>query len=561
MDNQIRYTVTANDMLSGKLQGMNSSAQALEGTMGGLSKLMGTLGVGFAVFKGLEFVKEGVEKVEQLHQAMAQVEAGLESTGGAAGMTMDSLGAMAGEMSARMKFGRADIMDMQAQMLTFGGLTKENFPAIGDAIANVASRIGMDLHGMSIQFGKAMDNPSEGIKKLSRQGVLFSKEQTAAIDALVAKGNIVKAQQIMLTEIQNKYGGSAEAAFNADPLARFNKMMGSLKMSVGEFAMEILTSAMPAIENIGQAFKDFGGWIKDIVHWFKEHQTVSEFLKVTLGSIVAMIVIYNAVQKISALYTAFTTTSMIAQAFSTAMLTAGLGGASAAGMVWAGVMGVVNAIMAINPVMLVVIAIGLLIGAIYEVIKHFHDWGAAITLIMGPIGLLVSAIMSIYGHWQSIKDAFNSDGIIGGLKRIGIVLLDTMLYPLQQLLELASKLPGVGDLAGQGAKKILELRKGMDLVLPEESQKKTSKGLEGVKKPASMGMGALKPLGTTDEKKDKTKAVSGNKVVTINVSIGNLINDFQIKTTNLQESTTAIKDKVLQALTSAVNDSQIVAGQ
>jgi Prophage tail length tape measure protein len=559
MDTEVKYTVTANDLLSRILQGMNANAKALEGTMGGLSTMVKTLGVGFSVFQGLNFVKEGIHKFEELHQAMAQVEAGLESTGGAAGMTMESITAMASEMSSKMKFGKTDLMDMSAQMLTFGGLTKENFPAIGEAIANVATRIGMDLHGMSIQFGKAMDNPSEGIRKLSRQGVLFSKQQSDQIDALVAKGNIVAAQQIMLTEIQNKYGGSAEAAFNADPLAKFSKMMGSLRMAVGEAAMELLKTLMPSIELIAKGFKDLGGWIKNGIHWLKEHQEITGFLKITLGSMVAMIITYNAVQKISALYTAFTTTSMIAQAFSTAAITAGFAGASTSGMIWAGVMGVVNAVMALNPVMLVVIAIGLLIGAIYEVVKHFHEWGAAVTLMMGPLGWLVSAIMSIYGHWQSIKDAFQSDGIIGGLKRIGIVLMDTMLYPLQQLLELASKIPGVGNLAGAGAKKILEMRKSLDLVLPEETAKKDNKLKEKPK-----GLASVKPMSIGEvgkEKKDKSSGVTGSKSVTINVTIGNLVNEFTVKTTNITEGSKDIKDKIAMVLTSALNDSQIIAGQ
>ncbi|MBC7382252.1 MAG: hypothetical protein H7296_04560 [Bacteroidia bacterium] len=247
---------------------------------------------------------------------------------------------------------------------------------------------------------------------------------------------------------------------------------------------------------------------------------------------------------------------MIAQTFSAAALTAGMGGASIAGMTWAGVMGVVNAIMAANPVMLIVIGIGLLIGVVYEVIKHFHDWGAAITLLMGPFGLLISAIMSLYSHWQSIKDAFENGGIVAGLKRIGIVLLDTLLYPLQQVMEWVGKITGA-DWAKGAANSIKEMRKQMDLITPEETKAKTVTSPAGARKQIQ----GTKTETTALKAKEKSKEVSGNKVVTINVSIGNLINDFQIKTTNIQESASAIHDKVVQALTSAINDSQLIAGQ
>jgi hypothetical protein len=72
------------------------------------------------------------------------------------------------------------------------------------------------------------------------------------------------------------------------------------------------------------------------------------------------------------------------------------------------------------------------------------------------------------------------------------------------------------------------------------------------------------PLSTTaaaGKVKDtsKTKAV-GQKSVTINVSIKDLIGVQNINTTNLKEGAGKIKDLVVAALTGAVNDFQIVAG-
>ena len=119
MENQVRYTVTANDMLSGKLQGMNAQARGLEGTLATVgttatsmwSKLMsglGMLGIGFAAFKGFELIHEGIDAFEKLDQARAQVTAGLISTSGAAGLTEESLTKMASNMSAKMNFSKSE---------------------------------------------------------------------------------------------------------------------------------------------------------------------------------------------------------------------------------------------------------------------------------------------------------------------------------------------------------------------------------------------------------------------------------------------------------------------
>ena len=127
-----------------------------------------------------------------------------------------------------------------------------------------------------------------------------------------------------------------------------------------------------------------------------------------------------------------------------------------------------NIAMNMNPIGLIVIGIAALIGIVALAISKWDEWGAALMVFLGPIGMVVSAFKSLYDHWESIKTAFQTDGILGGLKRIGIVLLDAVLKPMQQLLELVSKIPGMGGIAGFGAKKIEDLRKSLDLVTPGE---------------------------------------------------------------------------------------------
>ena len=60
-----------------------------------------------------------------------------------------------------------------------------------------------------------------------------------------------------------------------------------------------------------------------------------------------------------------------------------------------------------------------------------------------------------------VKDAFSTGGILGGLKAIGLVLLDSLLMPMQQLLEMISKIPGLSGIAGAAAAKIASIREGL----------------------------------------------------------------------------------------------------
>ena len=132
------------------------------------------------------------------------------------------------------------------------------------------------------------------------------------------------------------------------------------------------------------------------------------------------------------------------------------------------------AVLAANPIGLIVAAVTALILVVISAIRNFETWGAAVLAMMGPIGLVVNAIMSVKKNWDSVKTAFSTGGMIGGLKRLGIVLLDAILLPLQQILELASKLPGIGNMAAGALEKIENLRKRLDLTSSDSPTEQSS---------------------------------------------------------------------------------------
>lgn len=126
-----------------------------------------------------------------------------------------------------------------------------------------------------------------------------------------------------------------------------------------------------------------------------------------------------------------------------------------------------NAAMTANPIGLIIVGVAALIALIALIITKWDEWGAAVSLFLGPIGLVISIIQSFRRNWEMVKEAFQTGGILGGLKAIGKVLLDAVLMPVQQLLELLSKIPGLSDLASGGAKKIQEIRQSLGVDMGE----------------------------------------------------------------------------------------------
>jgi hypothetical protein len=101
------------------------------------------------------------------------------------------------------------------------------------------------------------------------------------------------------------------------------------------------------------------------------------------------------------------------------------------------------------PLTLIALGIAATIALITVIIKKWDEWGAALTLFMGPLGFIISLIQSFRRNWDMIGDSFKNGGILAGFKAIGATILDAILMPLQQVFELMSNIPGLGDFASK----------------------------------------------------------------------------------------------------------------
>ena len=146
-------------------------------------------------------------------------------------------------------------------------------------------------------------------------------------------------------------------------------------------------------------------------------------------------------------------TAIILQTLYTNLYTVAVKGAEAAQWLW-------NVAMAANPIGLIIIGIAALGAIIYQIIKHWDEWGASVSFSMGKLGSLISLIKTLYDDWGLIKKAFNADGFTGAFKAIGRSILDSILGPLQQVLEVVANLTG-SDLAKNSAASIQAFRNNM----------------------------------------------------------------------------------------------------
>lgn len=104
-------------------------------------------------------------------------------------------------------------------------------------------------------------------------------------------------------------------------------------------------------------------------------------------------------------------------------------------------------------------------------------------IIIGVVSLvtkfspLLVVIQAIARNWDSIKQAFIDGGIIGGIKRIGAVIMSSLITPIQTLLNIVSKIPGMGGLASKGSALLNNIQTSLGVTAPPQSQAPKAYGM------------------------------------------------------------------------------------
>ena len=114
--------------------------------------------------------------------------------------------------------------------------------------------MGMDLKSACQTVGKALDDPVKGLGSLSRQGFQFSEAEKKMLEDMVAVGDIAKAQDVILKELNTTYGGAAKAGAKATTQLK-NSWSDLLKEMGRGIVLNI--DVGPAIEKLKKIIDDF----------------------------------------------------------------------------------------------------------------------------------------------------------------------------------------------------------------------------------------------------------------------------------------------------------------
>jgi len=571
-------------------------ANMLKSAFSGVGRVVAGLAIGAALFSGARAAyRLGIE----MEQTRVSFTTFLKSADKA-----NASIAQLNEFANVTPFDNAQVLQAGKGLLAFGVAQDKIIPSLRK-IGDIAAGSGKDFNELSTIYGKAkiagtlmaedinqlldagipimgefaksLGTTEDQVKKMASQGKLKFKDLETAFTNLTSEGGMFF--DLMIE--QSKTAGGRISTFTGkmqglgigigeafNPLIA--KVFGKLatvidinKDKIVAFArvaavkiQDFISAAIPYLRIFRDAVKTVWDVIttafQSSVIWIKENLLAIEALGYMVGVGAAAYLGYNAVLLVSkGLLFAMKIPTLLMAGW-TSILTA---------KQW-----LLNIALNANPIGLVVGAIAALIALTVVVIKKYDEWGATLALMLGPFGMIINLVQSFRRHWDSITEAFNQGGIVSGLKRIGLVMLDAVLMPLQQLLEIASKLPGsLGDLASSGVTGIENLRKKFDLLPPVEikvgSNSSAVNKLAAASPNKSKAEELLAPTADAAAGNTDTKLAEGidningggSKSTNITISMDNLIGEQNFSITNLKESVEDIKKEVEQALLRVVN--------
>jgi hypothetical protein len=206
-----------------------------------------------------------VKEFMAAEKVMAQTEAVIKSTGGAANVSAEHVNDMAASLRDMSGVEDEAIASAANLLLTFTNIkntdTAKTFDQATLAALDMSVALGTDMTDAAMKVGKALQDPVTGVTALRRVGVMLTDEQEASIKAFMDVNDVAGAQNIILQELQKEFGGSAEAAGQT-----LGGQLDILKSKFGDVAEEIGGKLAPTLSSLGDTLlKGIGSFDTDIL--------------------------------------------------------------------------------------------------------------------------------------------------------------------------------------------------------------------------------------------------------------------------------------------------------
>ena len=496
MANEVSYVLTLKDLLTSKLNDADKAANRLEHSISGVQSLLGALGVAGGIAGIVAFGKSVVEAGTKVEDARVGLTTLLKDAN-EAGRVIDQT-----------------MKDATATPFAFEGLLSANKALIsaGESadgaratVLNLANAIAAtgggddELQRMVVNLQQIKNTGKAtalDIKQFAYAGINVYKLLADATNQPIEKVKDMEVSYDMLTYALKK--AHDEGGTYAGGLEKMSKNTSIQISNLGDAMFQL---SVKIFDNLKPAIDGIISVLGDFINLISNNGKEIKALAVGVTVGAAAWGVYKL--------------AVNGAAMATGLLEAAQ---------WA-----LNLAMEANPMFWVVTAIGAVAGAIYYAYEKV-EWFRA----------------GLNGLWEVTKTVGTMIG--NAMLGLGKIIMGVLLPNPSQIKEGWNDLTTAFQDAGTK--------------IGESWQKGYKNGLEsfgGEKVTAKSGKQNVNVTNAETNVSVAPKGASAPKAVTVNISIGKLIEKFSINTTNLQESTSKVQEAVANVLLQAVNDASIVS--
>lgn len=518
----VQYTLSLKDLLTGKLLEADKAAGALGVSMGAVQSIALAMGATAGVAGIGMFISSMVQagtKVEDARVGLTTLLRDADAAGKVIENTMQD--------ATKTPFAFEGLLAANKALIGAGESADGSRVAVLDLANAIAATGGGDdeLQRMVVNM-QQIKNTGQAtaldIKQFAFAGINIYKVLAEATGKPIEKVKDMKVTYELLTQALAK--AHAQGGLYANGLENMagntSVRLSNIGDAMFQLKVKIFDDLKPAIDSVIQSGMNFVSNLREGWDWLVKHKAEIKAVAIGVGAATAAYITYNIWQRAVVTWEELKYMWMMRATIAETLMTSAQ---------W-----LLNAAITANPIGVIVVAIGAFVAALvyaYEKVSWFHAglWG-------------IWATIKTFG--EIVKDVFM--GITYMLD--GAFKLDPKEIELGFNL-LTDTVAGAGKrLAGSFQKGYAEGMADFNLKQGAEGEKVTAKGTQG-------------KTGKEGKPAEELKAPksSGTKNVTINISINKLIETFKVETTNLHDSANKIGEHVTNTILQAVNDASITA--
>lgn len=539
MSQQVVYELSIKDLFTGKLNNANAAVNKFESSMSRAQSSAMSLGAALGVTFGIAGV---------VAFGRSMLDAGMKVENAATGLTTllkDSAEAqevIANTMKDALEtpFSFESLLQANKAIISAGVESeKARTDVLNLANAIAATGGGNDeLNRMVVnlqQIKNAGKATAMDIRQFAYAGVNIYKVLSDATGQPIAKIREMGVSYDMLTMALKKAHDEGGIYYNGLENMQKNTsvQISNLGDGIFQLSVKIFDDLKPSIDS---AISSLQGFIKSLSEgWDWLMRNADAVKALATGAAVSF-----------GLYKGYLITTMAIQATQTvitygqiaAMYVLGTAydTASIATKLLAAAQYALNAVMMANPIGLIVVGIGALVAGIVYAYNHFEKFRGI-----------------VWATWEVLKEFGRTVANI--FVGVGKAIVGAITFNPSMVAEGAAQtieaVRGAGERIGRAAQEgyeagIADFQKG----------KATIKAPTNVSAKGGKGAGTNAPILPSE-----TKNAKGQKAVTINIKIQDLVKELSINTVNMKEGAGKLREIIAETLMAATNDAQLISGQ